>query len=279
MTEGVSRIAARFAKLKAEGRAAFIPYLSAGDPDLDTSAAILRGLPGAGADMIELGMPFTDPMADGPAVQAAGLRALKAGATMKTTLALVRDFRKTDADTPIVLMGYCNPVAAYGTEAFAKDAKEAGVDGLIIVDLTPEESGAWAPAFTAVGLDLVRLATPTTTDKRLPAVLAGAGGFLYYVSIAGVTGTKDFDPVSVERDVRRLKAATSLPVGVGFGIKTKLHAATIARFADAAVVGSAIAARIGSGLDGDGSAKPGLVEDVLGFVSELAAGVRTARAA
>jgi len=175
-------------------------------------------------------------------------------------------------------MGYCNPVAAYGGGAFAKDAKDAGIDGLIIVDLTPEESGPWAPAFAAAGLDLVRLATPTTTDRRLPAVLAGAGGFLYYVSIAGVTGTKDFDPVAVERDVKRLKSATSLPVGVGFGIKTPAHAATIARFADAAVVGSAIVARIGERLDADGRAMPGLVEDVLDFVSGLSAGVRSARA-
>lgn len=273
----MSRIAARFAKLKAEGRAAFIPFVTAGDPSIEVSREILMGLPGAGADLIELGMPFTDPMADGPAVQAAGLRALKAGATMKTTLQLVRDFRARDKETPIVLMGYANPIFAYGVEAFAKDAVAAGVDGVIIVDIPPEEAGEFSPALNAAGIDVIRLSTPTTTDARLPAVLHGAGGFLYYVSITGVTGTKDFDPAEVEREVRRIKKQTPLPVGVGFGIKTPEHAAAIARFADAAVVGSAIVARVAAFVNDDGSISPGCAGDVLGFVENLSAGVRAAR--
>ncbi len=273
----MSRIAARFAKLKAEGRAAFIPFVTAGDPSIAVSREILMGLPGAGADLIELGMPFTDPMADGPAVQAAGLRALKAGATMKTTLGLVRDFRAVDKETPIVLMGYANPIFAYGVEAFAKDAVAAGVDGIIIVDIPPEEAGEFSPALNAAGIDVIRLSTPTTTDARLPAVLHGAGGFLYYVSITGVTGTKDFDPAEVEREVRRIKKQTALPVGVGFGIKTPEQAAAIARFADAAVVGSAIVARVAAFVNDDGSLSPGCAADVLGFVQELSVGVRAAR--
>ncbi len=274
----MSRIAARFEKLKREGRAAFVPFITAGDPSLDVSREILRGLASAGADLIELGMPFTDPMADGPAVQAAGLRALAAGATMKTTLGLVRDLRARDNETPVVLMGYCNPVWAYGIDAFAKDASAAGVDGVILVDLPPEEADEFAPAFRAAGIDMIRLSTPTTTDRRLPAVLNGASGFLYYVSIAGVTGTKDFDPAEVEREVRRIKAQTKLPVGVGFGIKTPAHAAAIARFADAAVVGSAIVARIENFMENGGkSVKSGCAADVLDFVRTLADGVRQAR--
>jgi len=274
----MSRIAARFDELKAEGRAAFIPFVTAGDPSIDVAREILMGLPAAGADLIELGMPFTDPMADGPAVQAAGLRALRAGATMKTTLELVRDFRKIDNDIPIVLMGYANPIFSYGVSAFANDAAAAGVDGMILVDIPPEEAAEFSPALNAAGLDAIRLSTPTTTDARLPAVLNGASGFLYYVSIAGVTGTKDFDPVEVEREVRRIKAQTVLPVGVGFGIKTPEHAAAIARFADAAVVGSAIVARVAAFVNADGSVSPGCAADVLGFVSELSHGVRAARA-
>lgn len=273
----MSRIKARFEKLKAEGRAAFIPFVTAGDPSLADSAEILKGLPGAGADLIELGMPFTDPMADGPAVQAAGLRALAAGATMKTTLALVRGFREGDAETPIVLMGYANPVFAYGVDAFARDAAAAGVDGMILVDIPPEEAGEFAPALAAAGLDVIRLSTPTTTDARLPAVLHGASGFLYYVSITGVTGTSDFDPAEVEREVRRIKKQTELPVGVGFGVKTAEQAAGIARFADAAVVGSAIVARIAGFVNAAGEVSPGCAADVLGFVEELSAGVRAAR--
>ncbi len=273
----MSRIAARFEKLKVEGRAAFIPFVTAGDPSLDVAREILLGLPAAGADLIELGMPFTDPMADGPAVQAAGLRALAAGATMKTTLALVHDFRVQDTETPIVLMGYANPIFAYGVAAFAADAAAAGVDGMIIVDIPPEEAAEFAPALNAAGIDVIRLSTPTTTDARLPAVLHGAGGFLYYISITGVTGTKDFDAAEVEREVRRIKRQTSLPVGVGFGIKTPEHAAAIARFADAAVVGSAIVARVAAFVNEDGSISPGCAGDVLGFVSELSLGVRAAR--
>ncbi len=274
----MSRIAARFAALKREGRAAFIPYISAGDPDAETSAAILAGLPGAGADLIELGMPFTDPMADGPAVQAAGLRALKAGATLKRTLQMVEAFRATDAETPIVLMGYCNPIHAYGIEAFARDAAAAGVDGTIIVDLPPEESDEFGPSLKAAGIDMIRLSTPTTSNARLPAVLHGASGFLYYVSIAGVTGTKDFDLDDVEREVGRIKRQTDLPVGVGFGIKTRQHAASIARFADAAVVGSAIVSRIGEHLAADGKGAPGCAKSVLDFIADLSCGVRAGRA-
>ncbi len=274
----MSRITARFAALKREGRAAFIPYISAGDPDAETSAAIMAGLPGAGADLIELGMPFTDPMADGPAVQAAGLRALKAGATLKRTLDLVRGFRAKDAETPIVLMGYCNPIHAYGIEAFARDAAAAGIDGAIIVDLPPEESDEFGPCLKAAGIDLIRLSTPTTSDGRLPAVLHGASGFLYYVSIAGVTGTKDFNLDDVEREVRRIKRQSDLPVGVGFGIKTREHVASIARFADAAVVGSAIVAQIAERLTEDGKGAPGCAQSVLDFVADLSGGVRAARA-
>ena len=273
----MSRIAARFAALKAEGRAAFIPFVTAGDPSLDVAREILLGLPKAGADLIELGMPFTDPMADGPAVQAAGLRALAAGATMKTTLQLVRDFRAGDNVTPIVLMGYANPIFAYGVTAFAADAAAAGVDGMIIVDIPPEEAGEFGPALNKAGIDVIRLSTPTTTDTRLPAVLHGAGGFLYYVSITGITGTKDFDPAEVEREVKRIKRQTQLPVGVGFGIKTAEQAAAIARFADAAVVGSAIVARIAPYADGE-TVQPGCAKDVLDFVKGLSAGVRAARA-
>ncbi len=274
----MSRIAARFAALKAADRAAFVPFITAGDPSHEVSREIMLGLPAAGADLIELGMPFTDPMADGPAVQAAGIRALKAGATMRRTLDLVRAFRAGDDETPIILMGYCNPIAAYGVEAFSRDAAAAGVDGLIVVDLPPEEADAFAPAFAAAGLDMVRLSTPTTTDARLPAVLHGASGFLYYVSITGVTGTKDFDPAEVEREVTRIKKQTALPVGVGFGIKTPEHAARISRFADAAVVGSAIVATVGQHLDENGAATDACVPSVLRLVAELAAGVRGARA-
>jgi len=273
----MSRISKRFAALRDAGRAAFIPYISAGDPDAETSAAILAGLPAAGADVIELGMPFTDPMADGPAVQAAGLRALKAGGSMKMTFDLVRGFRANDRDTPIVLMGYCNPVHAYGAAAFAADAAAAGADGVIIVDLPPEESDEFGPSLKKAGIDLIRLSTPTTSNARLPAVLHGASGFLYYVSIAGVTGTKDFNLDDVEREVGRIKRQTELPVGVGFGIKTREQAASIARFADAAVVGSAIVARIGDHLTPAGKGAPDCARHVLEFVADLSAGVRAAR--
>ncbi len=274
----MSRIAARFAGLRRKNRAALIAYVSAGDPDHETSKEIVLGLPGAGADLIELGMPFTDPMADGPAVQAAGLRALHAGASMDKTFAIARALRAVDDTTPIVLMGYANPVHARGAERFAREAHAAGVDGLIIVDLPPEEDREWRRHFGAAGLDLIRLATPTTTDARLPAVLDGAGGFLYYVSITGVTGTKSFVAESVQRDILRIRACTDLPIAVGFGIKNAEDAATIARIADAAVVGSAIVDRVAAGLDAGGRAKPGLVADVLSLVRDLRGGVARGRA-
>lgn len=236
----MSRIAARFAELKAQGRAAFVPFVTAGDPDFETSRAILNALPGAGADMIELGMPFSDPMADGPAVQASSLRALNAGATMARTMELVREFRGRDDKTPIVLMGYYNPVHARGAEAFVREAADAGVDGLIIVDLPPEEDAVLLEPAKATGIDIIRLVTPTTHDARLTKVLNGASGYLYYVSITGVTGTKSFAEDDVKAALARIRKATTLPIAVGFGIRTPAQAAQIARIADAAVVGSAI---------------------------------------
>jgi tryptophan synthase alpha chain len=245
----VSRIAARFAELKAQARSAFVPFITAGDPDFETSSAILNALPAAGADLIELGMPFTDPMADGPAVQASSLRALKAGATMARTLDLVRAFRKRDGKTPIVLMGYYNPVHAVGAASFVKDVAAAGADGLIIVDLPPEEDQVLLEPAKEAGLDMVRLVTPTTHDARLAKVLSGASGYLYYVSIAGVTGTKSFAEDDVKKAVARIRRATDIPVAVGFGIKTPAQAAQIARIADAAVVGSAIVSVVGEKQD------------------------------
>jgi tryptophan synthase alpha chain len=236
----VSRIAQRFAELKAQHRAAFVPFITAGDPDLETSHAILNALPGAGADLIELGMPFSDPMADGPAVQASSQRALKAGATMARTLDMVRDFRTRDAKTPIVLMGYYNPVHAIGADAFVQQVAAAGADGLIIVDLPPEEDAVLQTPAKAAGIDVIRLVTPTTHEARLTKVVSGASGFLYYVSVAGVTGTKSFAEADVKAALVRIRKATDLPIAVGFGIKTPAQAGAIARFADAAVVGSAI---------------------------------------
>ena len=236
----MSRIAARFAELKAQGRAAFVPFVTAGDPDFETSRAILEALPGAGADVIELGMPFSDPMADGPSVQASSLRALNAGATMARTMELVRGFRKRDDRTPIVLMGYYNPVHARGAEAFVREAADVGVDGLIIVDLPPEEDAVILKPAQAAGIDIIRLVTPTTHDARLTKVLNGASGYLYYVSITGVTGTKSFAEDEVKAALARIRKATALPIAVGFGIRTPAQAAQIARIADAAVVGSAI---------------------------------------
>jgi tryptophan synthase alpha chain len=236
----MSRIAARFAELKVQGRAAFVPFVTAGDPDFETSRAILEALPGAGADVIELGMPFSDPMADGPAVQASSLRALNAGATMARTMELVRGFRKRDDKTPIVLMGYYNPVHVRGAEAFVREAAAAGVDGLIIVDLPPEEDAVLQGPAKAAGIDIIRLVTPTTHDARLVKVLNGASGYLYYVSITGVTGTKSFAEDEVKAALARIRKATNLPIAVGFGIRTPVQAAQIARIADAAVVGSAI---------------------------------------
>jgi tryptophan synthase alpha chain len=259
---GDGRIERRFAALKTEGRGGLVTFLTAGDPDSETSLEVVLGLPAAGADLIELGMPFSDPMADGPAIQASSLRALKNGASLGKTLDLVRDFRKLDDDTPIILMGYYNPIYIYEVKAFLTDAKVAGVDGLIIVDLPPEEdSELCIPAIDA-GIRWIRLATPTTDAARLPKVLNNASGFVYYVSILGITGTASVSEEATRNAVDFLKSQTDLPVAVGFGIKTPEMAATIARTADAAVVGSAIVERIVAGLDDDGRAKPGMVRNV-----------------
>jgi tryptophan synthase alpha chain len=273
----MSRIERRFAQLKQEGRAGLVIYLTAGDPDPETSFALFSGLAGAGADLIEIGMPFSDPMADGPSVQAAGQRALKAGTTLRSTLAMVRRLRQADPDTPYVLMGYYNPIYRYGAEAFARDAVAAGVDGAIVVDLPPEEDAELAEPARAAGLDIVRLATPTSDEARLPAVVAHASGFLYYVAITGITGTRAADAASVRVAVERLRRFTQLPVAVGFGIKNPTQAAEVAKVADAAVVGSAIVDRLAVNLDPAGKPKPGLVEAVLADIRALAAGVRAAR--
>ncbi|MBM3477772.1 MAG: tryptophan synthase subunit alpha [Alphaproteobacteria bacterium] len=273
----MSRISPRFEALRKEGRAGLVTYVMAGDPNAATTARILAGLPAAGADVIELGMPFSDPMADGPAIQAAGLRALAGGMTLKGTLELVRGFRETDAETPVVLMGYFNVLFAYGVEAFMRDARAAGADGVIIVDLPPEESGEAAPQAAAHGLDFIRLATPTSDDRRLPRILEGASGFLYYVSILGITGTRSVDDKAVREAMARLRRHTTMPVAVGFGIKTPEAAAAIARDADAAVVGSAIVQAVADTLDASGKATGATVDRVLGLVRDLAAGVRGAR--
>jgi tryptophan synthase alpha chain len=273
----VSRIERRFAQLKQEGRAGLVIYLMAGDPDPDTSLALFEGVAEAGADLIEIGMPFSDPMADGPSIQAAGLRALKAGATLRSTLAMVRRLRERDADTPFVLMGYYNPIYRYGAEAFAKDAVAAGVDGAIIVDLPPEEDAELAGPARAAGLDLVRLATPTSDEARLPAVVNHASGFIYYVAIAGITGTRSADAAAVRAAIQRLRKFTKLPVAAGFGIKNPAQAADVAKAADAAAIGTVIVDRLALNLDPDGRAKPGLVDAVLADIRALAAGVRTAR--
>ena len=272
----IGRIAARFAALDEERRGGLVTFLSAGDPDPERAMDILRGLPAAGADLIELGMPFTDPMADGPAIQASSLRALGAGQTMARTLSMVREFRRADDATPVVLMGYYNPIYRYGNERFLADASDAGVDGLIVVDLPPEEDQELCLPALARGLNFIRLATPTTDDKRLPSVLANTSGFVYYVSITGITGAEGAPADVIGAAVARLRRHTELPIAVGFGIKTPEHAAAVARVADAAVVGSALVERIVEGLDG-GAARPGLVEGVLALVGELAAGVRAAR--
>jgi tryptophan synthase alpha chain len=267
------RIERRFAALKAEGRGGLVTFLTAGDPDLETSREIVLGLPAAGADLIELGMPFSDPMADGPVIQASSLRALRNGASLSKTLDLVRSFRKQDDDTPIILMGYYNPIYIYGVKAFLSDAKIAGVDGLIIVDLPPEEdSELCIPAIDA-DIRWIRLATPTTDAARLPKVLNNASGFVYYVSILGITGTASVPEEATRNAVDFLKSHTDLPLAVGFGIKTPEMVATIVRTADAAVVGSAIVERIVAGLDNDDRAQPGMVGNVLEFVNELATGV------
>ena len=275
----MSRIARRFAKLKTEGRAGLVTFVTAGDPDLATSAKILAGLPRAGADLIELGMPFSDPMADGPSIQAAGYRALNAGTTLRKVLAMAAKYRAGDADTPLVLMGYFNPIYSYGVERFAADAVKAGVDGVIVVDLPPEVDEELREPAVAAGLEVIRLATPTTDSVRLPRVLEGAGGFLYYVAVAGVTGTKRAAIGDIAAAVARLKTATTLPIAVGFGIRDPESAAAVARHAEASVVGTAIVDRIAQGLDANGKPGPALIDEVLGFVGSLAAGVRTARIA
>jgi tryptophan synthase alpha chain len=273
----MSRIAQRFAELQRGGRAAFVPFITAGDPDAETSFAILRQLPAAGADLIELGVPFSDPMADGPAVQASSLRALGEGMNVTGVLDLVRRFREIDDQTPIVLMGYFNPLHAYGVERFASDAAFAGVDGLITVDLPPEEDEALRVLANRNRLDIIRLATPTTDDKRLMAILAGATGFLYYVSIAGVTGTKSLVETDVRAAIMHLKRRSHIPCAVGFGIKTPEQAGTVSGFADAVVVGSAIVNRIAEGVR---NKKPNIVivEEAVGFCRALAGSVHAARA-
>ena len=277
MSRKPERIKRRFAALAGEGRAGLVTFVTAGDPDHDTSAAIIRGLPGAGADIIELGMPFTDPMADGPAIQESSLRALKAGQTMHRTLAMVRDFRAQDDDTPIVLMGYYNPIYIYGVDSFTEDAADAGVDGLIIVDMPPEEDAELREPAIRAGIDFVRLTTPTSDDARLPTLMQAASGFVYYVSITGVTGTRTAETSSVVDAVARIRKFTDLPLAIGFGVKTPEQAANIARVADAAVVGSAIVDRIANAVaEGAGSAHDP-VQSVLQFVDSLARGVRQAR--
>ena len=271
----MSRIASRFKELQATNRAAFVPFVTAGDPDAETTSALLAKLPAAGADLIELGVPFSDPMADGPAIQASSQRALKAGMTLTKVLELVRRFRKSDAKTPLVLMGYYNPIHAYGTARFAKDAAGAGVDGLITVDLPPEEDEVLRTPAAAQGIDIVRLATPTSDNLRLKTITDGAGGFLYYVSIAGVTGTKSYAEDDVRAAVARMKAQSGLPVAVGFGIRTPEQAGSIAGFADAAVVGSAIVTRMAE-LTAAGLSHDALVKDVLRFCAVLADSVHAA---
>ena len=274
-----TRIDTRFAELKNEGRAAFVTFLMCGDPDMATSLAIIKALPKAGADIIEIGMPFTDPMADGQAIQAAGLRALKAGMTLTKTLQVVREFRKDEAATPIVLMGYYNPIYIYGVDKFLVDAKSAGVDGLIIVDLPPEEDTELCIPAMKAGLNFIRLATPTTDDKRLPAVLANTSGFVYYVSITGITGSASAATSDVASAVARIKRHTKLPVCVGFGIRTPEAARDIAQAANGAVVGSALIDVLRETLDANGKATAKTVPAVAGFVSSLAQGVRGAKQA
>jgi tryptophan synthase alpha chain len=275
----VSRIAARFASLKREGRGALIPFLEAYDPDLETSTAILHGMPGAGADLIEIGMPFTDPMADGPIVQRAGQRGLKAGATLAGTLAMVRRFRETEAETPVILMGYLNPIFAYGPERFCTEAAASGVDGLIAVDLPPEEADMLAPFAAGSGLDVIRLVAPTTDEARLPYVLEGSSGFIYYVSITGITGTRSASAADFAENIRRLRRFSELPVAIGFGIRTPAQAAEATSIADAAVVGSALIDTLAKSLDEHGHARPESAGLVLDQVRSLAAAVRRVPAA
>ncbi len=273
----MSRIATRFAALKKAGRGALVTYLQAYDPDHATSLAILRGLPGAGVDVIEIGVPFTDPMADGPSIQKAALRALKAGATLSRVLAMVRDFRTEDATTPIVLMGYYNPILSYGVDRFCADAAAAGVDGLIVVDVPPEEADEIEPQAKAQGLDMIRLIAPTTDDARLPRVLAATTGFVYYVSITGITGTRSASTADLAAAVPRIRAHTDLPICIGFGIRTPAQAAEAARIADGAVVGTALVDTLAATLDEQGRARPDTVRQVLDQVRALAEAVHADR--
>ena len=268
-----SRIEARFAQLKAENRAAFVAYVMAGDPDYATGLEILQGLPAAGADLIEVGFPFSDPMAEGPPIQRAAQRALANGQTLKKTLAMIAEFRKSDQATPIIMMGYANPLVHHGYAAFARDAAAAGVDGVICVDIPPEEADPLADALDASDLSLIRLATPTSDEKRLPVVIRRTSGFVYYVSVAGVTGVKEADAAAVVPNVERIRAASGLPVAVGFGIKTPERAAEIARVADAAVVGSALVEEVATGL----AMNESVTARVLSKVESLAKAVRSAR--
>ena len=268
------RIERRFAALASVPRTGFIPFITAGDPDLETSAKILAGLAGAGADFIELGMPFSDPMADGPTIQAASVRALKAGTTVTKILEMVREFRKTDLETPIILMGYYNPIYVYGSEAFVTDARAAGVDGLIIVDIPPEADDELCLPAAKAGLDFIRLLAPTTDELRLPTVLKNTGGFLYYISVTGTTGTKSASPDSIRAALARIRRHSNLPIVAGFGIKTPTQVREVAKAADAVVVGSAIVKTLARSLDAAGQARAETPKTVLGFVSELATGVK-----
>jgi tryptophan synthase alpha chain len=279
MSGSSNRIERRFATLRDAGRAGLVTFLMAADPDKETFSKILQGLPGAGADLIEIGFPFSDPMADGPVIQAAGLRALKAGIDLPGVIELVRRFRAGDDATPVILMGYYNPIYRYGVARFLSDAKAAGIDGLIIVDLPPEEDAELCEPAAAAGIDFVRLTAPTTDDARLPVVLRRSSGFVYYVAIAGITGTRSASTASIAAAVARLRRHSALPIAVGFGIKTPEQAAAVAREANAAVVGSALVQRLADGLDAAGKATPGLVAAVLGDVAALAEGVRAARQA
>ena len=272
-----SRLDNRFAACRREGRAALVTFITAGDPDFNTSLALLKRLPASGADVIELGMPFTDPMADGPVIQAAGLRALKAGQTLAKTLAMVRGFRESDADTPIILMGYYNPIFIYGVDRFLDEARAAGVDGFIVVDLPPEQDEEFCVPALAAGLNFIRLATPTTDEKRLPAVLANTSGFVYYVSVTGITGSAVPDYSKVGEAVRRIKGHTELPVAVGFGVKTAENAAAVAAHADGVVVGTALISVLKQSLNADDAATERTVPDVAAYVADLAKGVRSVR--
>ena len=267
----MTRIDRRFAELKRQERAGLVAFITAGDPNYDTSLKILKGLPASGADLIELGMPFSDPMADGPAIQASSQRALRAGQTMKKTLQMVKAFRAADATTPLVLMGYYNPIYVYPVDRFIADAVAAGADGLIVVDMPPEEDAELRPAATAAGLNFIRLATPTTDAKRLPAVLANTSGFVYYVSIAGITGTKAPDLAEVKGHVGRIKAHTNLPIVVGFSVKTEGQVSALAGLAEGVVVGSALVTSIAQSLDKEGKATRNTQPEVLALVERLAA--------